>query len=394
MSTAGSDPGVDDVSGRSAVPSDGPRRPIPSESVERLPGPDVVRAVALIGVVVMNSHGYLIIRGGDPGGGDLADLFDPWTGPLATRFAALFVLTAGVGVTLLTRRTVAASDAGRPGARAAVTAMRWRLARRGVFLYVLGQLLDVIWPGTIILYYGVMFVLAAFLFTLRSRWLVMLGVAAALAGWGIRMWVWQRNEDGFDTRWLTLPDPDSIRRFVFEVFVNGTHPLLPWLAFFCAGIVLGRLLSTDWWRPAAAGVGFVLVAGAALASAPATTPAQLVLLSIRPGDRGLVYVASALGTALIAYTAISWLTDRLAVVRPALIDPLRRAGQMSLTIYVAHILVFNLLVDWLDVIEPAGVGTALVFSAVFWTVAIAGAAAWHRTHGRGPLERVYRAFGG
>ena len=68
--------------------------------------------------------------------------------------------------------------------------------------------------------------------------------------------------------------------------------------------------------------------------------------------------------------------------------------QMSLTIYVAHIFVFNLLVDWLDVVEPAGVGTALVFSAVFWAVAIAGAAAWHRSHGRGPLERVYRAFGG
>ena len=29
----------------------------------RLPGPDVVRAVALIGVVVMNFHGYLILRG-------------------------------------------------------------------------------------------------------------------------------------------------------------------------------------------------------------------------------------------------------------------------------------------------------------------------------------------
>jgi len=27
----------------------------------RLPGPDVVRAVALIGVVVMNFHGYLVL---------------------------------------------------------------------------------------------------------------------------------------------------------------------------------------------------------------------------------------------------------------------------------------------------------------------------------------------
>ena len=72
--------------------------------IERLPGPDVVRAVALIGVVVMNYHGYLIIRGGARTGGWAAELFDPWTGPLSTRFAATFVLVAGVGVTLLTRR--------------------------------------------------------------------------------------------------------------------------------------------------------------------------------------------------------------------------------------------------------------------------------------------------
>ncbi len=95
----------------------------------RLPGPDVVRAVALIGVVVMNYHGYLIIEdGGDRGEGWAAALFDPWTGPLSTRFAATFVLVAGVGVTLLTRRCVATGIG--------ITEMRWRLVRRGVVLYV------------------------------------------------------------------------------------------------------------------------------------------------------------------------------------------------------------------------------------------------------------------
>jgi len=32
----------------------------------RLPGPDVVRAVALIGVVVMNYNGYLLLQQEDP----------------------------------------------------------------------------------------------------------------------------------------------------------------------------------------------------------------------------------------------------------------------------------------------------------------------------------------
>ena len=75
----------------------------------RLPGPDVVRAVALIGVVVMNFHGYLVLDDRNRegvGSGWAAELFNPWTGPLSTRFAATFVLVAGVGVTLLTRSAV------------------------------------------------------------------------------------------------------------------------------------------------------------------------------------------------------------------------------------------------------------------------------------------------
>ena len=36
---------------------------------------------------------------------------------------------------------------------------------------------------------------------------------------------------------------------------------------------------------------------------------------------------------------------------------------MSLTLYVAHGLVFNLVVDWLGWIEPGGLGRALTFAA-------------------------------
>ena len=49
----------------------------------------------LIGVVLMNFHGYLILRGGGQGDGALDRFFNPWTGPLSTRFAATFVLVAG-----------------------------------------------------------------------------------------------------------------------------------------------------------------------------------------------------------------------------------------------------------------------------------------------------------
>ncbi len=352
----------------------------------RRPGPDVVRALAMAGVVVMNYHGYLILRGGRNDGGWAYDLFDPWIGPLATRFAATFVFTAGVGVTLMTNSAVAGAD------RARVTEMRWRLVRRGLLLYGGGLLFDLVWPGSILPFYGAMFVLAAVFFTLRMRWLVAIGIAAALAGWSIRWWRFERDLDGHDTSWLTDPGSRSPRGLLLDVFVNGTHPLLPWLAYFCAGIVLGRLLTTAWWRPVAATTGFVLYTAATLAATAGTGRRSVLLLSDDPFDRGIVYVASALGTALLVFVVISWLADQFRDT--AIVDALRRAGQMSLTIYLAHAFVFNLLVDTLDVLQPGGISTSLTAAVVFWVAATAAAVAYQRRYGRGPAEIVYRRLTG
>jgi hypothetical protein len=258
------------------------------------------------------------------------------------------------------------------------------------------------------------------MFTLRARWLVAIAGAATLAGWGIRWWVFERTLDGHDTTWLTDPD-SSPRGLLFDTFVNGTHPLFPWLAFFCAGIVLGRLLDTRigvvavsgtgravevraervpdagagsapfgtiGWRPLVVFTGMLLFTTATVTGATATSDRAAVLLSTDPYDRGLIYVMSALGTALVAFGVIGWLADRYADV--ALVDALRRAGQMSLTLYLAHALVFNLIVDWLEWIRPTGLDTALLFSAGFWLVGILAAVAWQRRFGRGPAEVAYR----
>jgi uncharacterized membrane protein YeiB len=350
----------------------------------RLPGPDVVRAVALIGVVVMNFHGYLQTRRATSGDDAVGAFFDPWTGPLATRFAATFVLVAGVGVTLFTRRAV--HD------RAVLVAKRWTLVRRGLVLYGGGLLLDMVWPGTILPYYGVMFVLAALLCTWRTAWVVTVGVAAALAGAAIAWWSLERRLDRHDTSWLSAPGSGSPRGLVLDVAVNGTHPLLPWLAFFCAGIVLGRVLPRPAWRPIVIAGGATLFGIATLVGGTGAAGPRAVLVSTDPFTRALPYTLSALGTALVAYGALTWVADRYPTTLA--VRTLRDAGAMSLTLYVAHALVFLLLVDHLGWVRPTGLDTALVFATVYWVVAIGAAAAWHHRVGLGPAEWLYRRLGG
>jgi uncharacterized protein len=350
----------------------------------RLPGPDVVRAVALIGVVLMNFHGYLILRGSTPDDGAVASFFDPWRGPLSTRFAATFVLVAGVGVTLFVRRS--------SGDRAAMVAKRWTLVRRGLVLYGGGLLLDMVWPGTILPYYGALFVVGAALCTWRTPWVIATGAAAAVVGAAVAWWGLERRIDGHDTSWLFAPGGGSPRGLLVDVAVNGTHPLAPWATFFCAGIVLGRALPSPQWRPFAIGGGLALVGTATLVRALAGSGTHAVLLSTVATSRALPYTASALGTALVAFGTLTWVADRAPTV--PVVRVLREAGAMSLTLYVAHALVFLLLVDRLDWVRPTGLDTALVFAAGYWIVAITIGSVWHRRFGIGPVEWLYRRLGG
>lgn len=373
--------------------------PSAAVATARLAGPDVTRAIALIGVVIMNFHGYL--NGGD----DHVDrsfaerVFDPTDGPLSTRFAATFVLVAGMGATLLTNRSRLSSD------RTAIRDNRWRLVRRGLLLFVVGLLIEWVWPGTILFFYGAYFMVSALLFTLRARWLVAIGTAAALAGAGIAWFRITRTLDGHDMGWLD-PQITSPRDLLLRTFIGYTHPLFPWLAFVCAGILLGRSLPrVHAYRPRLIGIGLILFAGTYLinyAGLRWATDSFTVddrsarvwrgLLSTGPFDRGLLYTLGTLGSSLVAYCVISWVAERHPDAAPTKL--FRHAGQMTLSLYVLHVLTFNAVVHWWQWVTPTGLDTALVFSLVFWIFAIVIGATWHRYAGVGPLERIYRSFGG
>jgi uncharacterized membrane protein YeiB len=361
---------------------------------ERLPGPDVTRALALIGVVVMNYHGYL--NGGAAAANSESSfaqrLFDPWTGVLSTRFAATFVLVAGIGVTLLTNRSRLSRDPG------AIRADRWRLVRRGFFLYAVGFVLDWIWGGTILFFYGAFFIIAALLFTLRSRWLIVVGSAAALIAAALEWWRVESSLDGDSLNWLFSPatlETRSPRGLLLDTFVNGTHPLFPWLAYLCLGIVVGRLLPAL-PRARLLAIGVAATVGTYLVNHLVgfsdVGPVRRAVLSTRPFDRGLLYTLGTAGTSLVAFCVISWLADRYRDA--AAVRALLATGRTTLSLYLLHVLVFRFVVDVQEWVRPTGLDTALLLAGSFWVVAVLLAWAWNELVGMGPAERLYRAFGG
>jgi uncharacterized protein len=352
---------------------------------------DVVRAVALIGVVVLNFHGYLILYGGKVGTSFVNRVFDPSRGPLSTRFAATFVTVAGMGISLLTARSRAAT--GDEGRRAR-SDDRWKLLRRGLLLYAFGYVFDWIWPGTILFFYGAFFVAGALLFHLRVRWIALVGTLAALSAAGLQWWMYDRQVHGHRTTWITSPGARSPRGLLLDTFVNGTHPLLPWLAYLCLGIVIGRQLPLDRTRRLrmiAVGVALVIV-GYGVRTAFDSTAWQRKVFATTPFDRGLMYVVSTIGSTLVAFAVVGWLAERFA--HAPLTRSLAIAGRTTLTIYVAHALVFDAFVTRWGLVRPTGLDTALLFAGAFWVLAVLAAVAWYRMFGMGPLERIYRRFGG
>ena len=365
-------------------------------SSSRIESLDVARAIALFGVVAMNFHAYL--NGAQsmyPTHPSVWErLFNPLTGPLTTRFAATFVLIAGIGVSLFTQRARESNN------RSDIQHARIVLLRRGALLYFVGYFVQWIWPGTILFYYGAYFIIAAAVFAWSSRQLIGLCAMSIVAAAGLSWWRASQLLNGNNTRWLS-PSPNSPRNLLIRTFVDYTHPVFPWITFFVAGIMLGRhihRLTEIRLRLMFASILLMLATHAA--NFLFTPSSQIVnrnfilakLLSTQPLDRGMLFSLGTLATAVVALCLVSFMVERAPHL--ALTQLLARAGRMTLSVYLLHVIFFNLVVHQLHWVGGTGLDTALVLSLVFYVVALLLASGWNKHFGLGPAERVYRAFGG
>ena len=321
-------------------------------------------------------------------------IFNPLSGILTTRFAATFVLIAGMSIALLVQSAMQSGNV------ELIRSAQMKLARRGLFLYALGAAVQWIWPGTILFYYGAFLLISAVICTWTNRLLVAVSVASIAVSTGLSAWRGYQFFEGNFTQWLS-PAPNTPRNLLIRTFVDYTHPVFPWITFICAGIFLGRSLErlTQFrthimlWSGVSLFVTFLIRTFAMPDSITAQSDYVLQrALSTNNHDHSVLHVTSTLAVALLVFCCISFITD--SRVNSRAVTFLARTGQMTLSIYLAHVLVFNLVVNWLNWVRPTGLDTALVLSLAFYVVAVPASSLYFRRFGIGPCERVYRAFGG
>jgi uncharacterized membrane protein len=386
-----------------AAPDTGSTQPVPSR---RIVGVDATRGIALLGMMAVHAL-FAYDDSGEP-----TLIFSLSTG----RSAAAFAVMAGVGVAFITgRRRV---RLGRPFGANAVA-----LTARALVVGAIGLALgytDAAIAAVILPYYAVLFLLAIPLVLLGTRTLAATGAMIAL---GMPV-LSHLARDALPGPRLVNPsfgylftDPLAL---LAELSLTGYYPALPWTAYLCAGLVLGRLdLGSARVAGGLLGVGAALAAAASLASwlllgplggRVALTAAGTGAVAL-PTDEVLAFggegvapantwwwlatdaphtatppdllhttgVAVALLGALLLLGHVTAPAARRVVT--AVLGPLTAAGSMILTIYTAHVVFLN---SPLDVFSPLAGYLVQVAAALLFALG------WRQAVGRGPLESLAR----
>jgi uncharacterized protein len=363
---------------------------VAAPTAERIIGYDLARSFALLGMIVV--HFSLTAAANRDSPAWLASIL----GFLDGRAAATFVVLAGVGITLMSRRAAASGDA------AALGEVRTRLVRRGLFLLVVGFVNLTIWQGDILRVYGVSLILSSRLLRASGRVLLALAAAFALA-FAVLVVVgdFEKNWDWQTLTYRNLWTPTGVLR---NLFYDGFRSVLPWTGFVLFGMWLGRLDLTD--RRTG---GWVLAAS--LLTLTATELLSHCLLSVLTATprEGLdaetlqalfgtdsmpampLFLLSAGGTA----TAVISLCALVAAAWPGWAwTPLVATGQMALTWYFAHIIFGLGTLVALGIVGTESLPTAAGYGVLFFAGAVLASWAWKSKSRTGPLEFVMRRVAG
>ncbi|MCR2794435.1 DUF1624 domain-containing protein [Microbacterium sp. zg.Y625] len=331
----------------------------------RLAGIDLARGLAIVGMLAA----HLL-------DGDAPDT-PTWAGVADGRSSILFATLAGVSLGIVT-------GGRQPLAGAAMRTARARLAVRAAALYAIGILLIATGvPVYVILpAYALLFLLGIPFTGLGSRALLCTAAVVALVMPFVQAWL-----DGAPF-WGTAVGEQV------ALLVGWHYPFPVWIAFILAGMGLARLdldvAATQLRLVFAGGVLAVVGYGVALVSG-ADEWAEASSLwgavwTARPHSSGILEVIGSGGFA-IAMIGACLLLCRTPLTWAVL--PLRAAGAMPLTAYVAQLVVWAVWA-WLALGSTEGLAE---FRALhpFWPITLgilAGCTLWALLLGRGPLERL------
>ena len=299
-----------------------------SSTVCRIDGYDAARGAAILGMIVVNYFGIFrsSVRGVLP--------FEPAADFLSGRAATLFVMLAGIGLTLMSRKLMLTGNA------ESWIRFRRQIVRRSVILFFMGILLSLIWPSDILHFYCLFLIAGSFVLQLPPRKIVL--ITALL--WAISggLFISSVGDPNINTLGFL---PDYFFLIVDELFIGGKYAFFPWFCFLLTGIWFGLWAMKNQKQQIYLflAASLVFLASESIMMVPHWFKLELndetalwAFFDNSPFPSSPFFALSAGSMALMVICSLL-LSSRLAYMK-WLIDSLKNIGRMSLTIYIGHIL--------------------------------------------------------
>ncbi len=350
----------------------------------RLEGLDIARALAVLGMMLVNYKLAFEVSTSDANYGLLA--------LLEGRAAAVFLTLAGIGIGLMTAkgRLLESLDLRRQ--------YRSTLIKRSLFLWVVGLLLFQVfqWPADILHYYGAYMLLILPVLYLRPKYLLSLAFVIALAASALQLTL--DYTQGWNFATFVYKDFWTIQGFTRHLFFNGFHPILPWMAFLLVGLALsyGLLTSVVPRRKLllftlGSAITLEVISAIAIQFVGPQSP-YVPMLMTKPMPPTLFYVAAssswAVSFIIICIELCTALpsTGFINNIKISLI----RSGQMALSHYVFHSAVVLTLAESMNILQPQSSLFVVSLSLGLYVIMVLFAHFWIQRFKRGPLELIMR----
>ncbi len=353
---------------------------------ERITGFDLARALAIFGMVIVNFKIAMNAKMGNQ--------FLIWFSSLFEgRASALFVILAGIGVAFMTNKVRSSTD------KSLVIKTRLLLAKRGLLLILIGLAYTTIWEADILHFYGFYFFIAASIFLFKEQTLINIAVVIVLI-FPVLM-IFFDYENGWNWSTLTYNDFWSVNGMFRHIVFNGFHPIFPWSAFLVYGIWLGRLDLSD------KRIKNKLIIWSLLALV--ITEGSFYLFRDMLGDGASVemtveevnflfstsiipplpqYVISAASSATLILLLSLYVSEKFS--GSIITKWLYQTGQLSLTLYVAHVIIGMGFLEAIGRLNNQTIEYSLSSAVIFCMVGVVFSVLWLKYFKTGPLEWVFR----
>jgi uncharacterized protein len=352
---------------------------------QRIIGIDVARALAVIGMIIVN---FKVVFGAE----GLS-----WVKCFASIFdgkaAATFVVLAGVGLALITNSAIKHKD------RHKLKIAKIRIAKRALFLFVLGLSYITIWPADILHFYAIYMVIILMVLPFKERTILILG--SALIFFYPMLVIFWDYETGWDFISLNYQGFWTFKGFIRNLFFNGFHPVMPWTAFMLFGYWFGKQdLHNDKFIKKIFLLSTLLFISIQILSylsisflAEGNQEAALELTEIlgtNPMPPLPFYMFNGISIAFVIISACILIARRFE--NTLIIDALNKTGQLALTFYIAHVIIG---MGIIELVTPEKMGNYTVefsvsYALVFSLLCIIFAIFWRKYKKYGPLEWIMR----